>query len=304
MNIIKYRNWYFLFSLLVIIPGLISLWLWGLNLGIDFTGGSETTFQFAQNVTSETVTEVEKAFTQNHISVGSVQTSPTEVIVRTQSMSNAQYAAVNKRMLPLFGPTYRPGGFETIGPVIGSETTANAVKAVIVAAVLIVLYISFSFRKVPKPASSVRFGICAIIALIHDALVLIGLFSLFGHFFHVEVDSLFVTAVLTVVGFSVHDTIVVFDRIRENLLKSSVGIGFEQIVNDSIVQTLSRSLNTSLTAILVLLSLLLFGGDSIRWFVAALLVGIISGTYSSIFNAAPLLVVWQEWERKRKGIKN
>jgi len=209
---------------------------------------------------------------------------------------------VNKSMLPLFGPTYRQESFETIGPVIGSEITANAVKAVIVAAILIVLYISWSFRKVPKPASSFRFGICAIIALLHDALVLIGLFSLLGHFFHVEVDSLFVTAVLTVIGFSVHDTIVVFDRIRENLLKSGSGVAFEQIVNDSIVQTLSRSLNTSLTAILVLLSLLLFGGESIRWFVVALLIGIISGTYSSIFNAAPLLVVWQDWERRRRKV--
>jgi len=302
MNIIDKRNWYFIISLLVIIPGIISFLLWGLDLGIDFTGGSETTFVFQQSVTPKTVTQVEKTFTDNHIKVGTVQSSTNEVFIRTAPLTNKQNAAVNKSMLPLFGPTYRQESFETIGPVIGSEITANAVKAVIVAAILIVLYISWSFRKVPKPASSFRFGICAIIALLHDALVLIGLFSLLGHFFHVEVDSLFVTAVLTVIGFSVHDTIVVFDRIRENLLKSGSGVAFEQIVNDSIVQTLSRSLNTSLTAILVLLSLLLFGGESIRWFVVALLIGIISGTYSSIFNAAPLLVVWQDWERRRRKV--
>ena len=300
MNIINKRNWYFLISLLVIIPGLLSLFFWGLNFGIDFTGGSLTGFVFNQPVTAKTVVDTRSAFTDNKIQVVSLQQSSSGIIVRTSPISDRQDLAVNQKMLPLFGPTYKQDSFETVGPVIGGEITVNAFKAIIVASILIVLYIAWSFRKVPKPTSSWRFGICAIIALIHDALVLIGLFSLFGHFFHIEVDSLFVTAILTVVGFSVHDTIVVFDRIRENLLKSGVGVGFEQIVNDSIVQTLSRSLNTSLTAILVLLSLLLFGGDSIRWFVVALLIGIISGTYSSIFNAAPLLVVWQEFEKNRK----
>jgi preprotein translocase subunit SecF len=167
-----------------------------------------------------------------------------------------------------------------------------------IASLLIVLYITWTFRKIPKPASSIRFGICAIIALVHDVLVLLGVFSIFGHFFNVEVDSLFVTAILTVIGFSVHDTIVVFDRIRENL-KRVGSENFEEVVNDSILQTLDRSLNTSLTVVLVLSALLLFGGESIRWFVVALLIGVISGTYSSIFNAAPLLVVWQELIEKR-----
>jgi len=156
---------------------------------------------------------------------------------------------------------------------------------------------------VPKPASSLRFGVCAIIALIHDVLVVVGIFAILGHFFNVEVDSLFVTAVLTVIGFSVHDTIVVFDRIRENL-KRMMGTSFPRIVNESILQTLDRSLNTSLTVILVLFTLLLFGGETIRWFVVALLVGIISGTYSSIFNASPLLVLWQELAEKRKKNKD
>ena len=166
------------------------------------------------------------------------------------------------------------------------------------ASILIVLYITWSFRRIPKPTSSLRFGVCAIIALIHDVLVLLGIFSILGHFFGVEVDSLFVTAVLTVIGFSVHDTIVVFDRIRENL-KRVGGQDFAGVVNDSILQTLDRSLNTSLTVILVLVAMLIFGGESIRWFVAALLIGVTSGTYSSIFNAAPLLVVWQDLIKKR-----
>jgi preprotein translocase subunit SecF len=155
---------------------------------------------------------------------------------------------------------------------------------------------------VPKPTSSFRFGVCAIIALIHDVLVLLGLFSIFGHFLGVEIDSLFVTAALTVIGFSVHDTIVVFDRIRENL-KRVGGENFSEVVNNSILQTLDRSLNTSLTVVLVLIALLLFGGDSIKWFVVALLIGIISGTYSSIFNASPLLVVWQDLIQKRRSLK-
>lgn len=164
---------------------------------------------------------------------------------------------------------------------------------------MVVLYITYVFRKVPKPASSLSFGISTVIALIHDILVVLGVFSLLGHFSGIEIDSLFVTAVLTVIGFSVHDTIVVFDRIRENLSKSE-NAPFEKVVNDSILQTLNRSINTSLTVILVLLALLLFGGESIKWFVVALLIGIASGTYSSIFNASPILVVWNEFVRKRK----
>jgi len=157
----------------------------------------------------------------------------------------------------------------------------------------IVLYIVFSFRKIPKPTASWRFGIAAIVALIHDVLVVAGAFAILGKFFSVEVDILFVTALLTVIGFSVHDTIVVFDRIRENLLKN-MGRKFITVANLSVVQTLGRSLNTSLTVIFVLLALLLFGGETIRWFVVALLIGIISGTYSSIFNATALLVWWEE----------
>lgn len=160
------------------------------------------------------------------------------------------------------------------------------------------LYIVWAFRSVPKPASSLRFGICTILALIHDVVLVIGIFSLLGHFFLIEVDSLFVTAILTIIGFSVHDTIVVFDRIRENLRRMP-NLEFANVVNESIIQTMARSLNTSLTVLLVLFTMLLFGGESIRWFIVALLVGITSGTYSSIFNAAPLLVLWEEWSQRR-----
>ena len=179
-----------------------------------------------------------------------------------------------------------------MGPVVGAEMAKKALLAVILASLAIILYIAWSFRQIPRPYSPWKFGISAVVALLHDALVVLGLFSLFGHFYQVEIDALFVTALLTVIGFSVHDTIVVFDRVRENLPKM-YNKPFPEIVDFSLTETLVRSLNTSLTVILTLTALLLFGGETIRWFVVALLVGIVSGTYSSIFNAAPLLVLWE-----------
>ena len=188
--------------------------------------------------------------------------------------------------------------YESVGPVVGAELTRNSILAVIVASIAIIAYIAWSFKSVPKPYVSWKFGASAVIALLHDAILLLGVFSLFGHFYGAEVDVLFVTAILTVIGFSVHDTIVVFDRIRENLPKMAKS-SFEEVVDYSLTETLVRSLNTSLTVTLTLSSLLLFGGDSTRWFVTALLIGIISGTYSSIFNAAPILVLWEQYNRKK-----
>lgn len=181
---------------------------------------------------------------------------------------------------------------QEVGPSVASDTTRNAVLAVIAASVFILLYIWFAFRKVARPW---RYGACAIIALLHDVLVVLGVFSILGKLFQVQVDALFITALLTVVGFSVHDTIVVFDRIRENMQRRTVE-SFEQVVNASLVQTMARSLNTSLTVLFTLSALTLFGGDSIRTFTLALLIGIFSGTYSSIFNASMLLVMWEKRE--------
>ncbi|MEK7450360.1 MAG: protein translocase subunit SecF [Patescibacteria group bacterium] len=297
MNIIGHRNWYFGLSLLVLIPGIIAILLWGLNLSIDFTGGSRIALSFQETVNADTVSTVKKILTEQKVKVYIIEKSNNLVFIRTSTIDEKENSKFMEELSKKF--VVKENSFETIGPTIGAETTSNAIKAVIVASILIVLYITWAFRKVPKPASSFKFGVCAIIALIHDVLVVVGVFAILGHFLNVEVDSLFLTAVLTIIGFSVHDTIVVFDRIRENLIKTG-GMSFAKIVNDSILQTLDRSLNTSLTVILVLLALLLFGGESIRWFVVALLIGIISGTYSSIFNASPLLVVWHEWGEKRK----
>ena len=301
MNIIGKKNWYFLISLIVIIPGIISLMLYGLNLSIEFTGGSRITLAFEKELSNEKIQTIRDVFEENKVKVSTIEKSANTVLIRSQVLDQKQDTAIIEDLKKEAGE-FKQQQYETVGPTIGSEITLNAIKALVIASVLVILYITWSFRKVPRPTSSFRFGVSAILALIHDLLVVLGVFSILGHFLGVEIDSLFVTAILTVIGFSVHDTIVVFDRIRENL-KRMGGDNFPEVVNESIIQTLDRSLNTSLTVVLVLVAMLLFGGESIRWFVVALLIGIVSGTYSSIFNASPLLVLWQELSQKNLGRK-
>ncbi len=189
--------------------------------------------------------------------------------------------------------------FNSIGPVIGNELKESSIWAIVIALVAIVLYIGFAFRKVSFPVSSFKYGIIATIALFHDIIITLGVFSILGHFYGIEIGIPFVAAILAILGYSVNDTIVVFDRTRENLLKSGID-DFEKVVNKSVNETLIRSINTSFTTLIVLLVLYLFGGDTIKYFVVALMVGITAGTYSSIFIASPLLVTWQKWDLKRK----
>lgn len=300
LKIVEKRNWFFVLSLVVIIPGLISIFLWGLKLGADFTGGTLLEVKLKTKVEKEKIVEVGAA---KKLEIQIQPTSETSYILRTKPLDDKQVQTLLSDLNKKY-PGIEQLRIETIGPTIGKELLQKSLTALLFASVAIVFFIAWAFRSVPKPASSWRFGITAIITLLHDVLILVGVFSIFGHFLNVEIDALFVTAALTVIGFSVHDTIVVFDRIRENLNKASFKT-FEETVSHSIVQTLSRSINTSLTVVLVLSALLLFGGSTIRWFVVALLIGIISGTYSSIFNAAPILVVWQNWTEKqnRKLVK-
>ena len=297
MDIIGKKYWYLGFSLLFILTGVIAIFLWGLNLSIDFTGGSRLTLSFENNITNRHAEVVGRVTNEHKIKVGNIEKSGKLIFVRMEPMNQAQNDALLNSLSKEF-PDVKQSEFETIGPVIGRETTLNAFKAIGVASLLIVLYITWSFRQVPKPASSIRFGVCAIIALVHDVLIVVGAFAILGHFFGVEINSLFVTAILTVIGFSVHDTIVVFDRIRENL-KRKGSLNFATTVNESITQTIARSLNTSITTVLVLVSLLLFGGESIRWFIVALIIGIVAGTYSSIFIASPILVLWHNLRSRR-----
>ncbi|MDA8216846.1 MAG: protein translocase subunit SecF, partial [Dehalococcoidales bacterium] len=288
------RYWYFLLSLVIIVPGVISLLMApGLKLSVDFTGGTIWEMRFQQDVPPA---EVRTLFADNGLPDAVVQSSGEHMIlVRAKDIESGTAAGtrelLNQALTSHFG-TFETVRFESVGPSLGSEIRDKAFLAIAAASIGILIYITWAFRKVPKPF---RFGVCAIIALLHDALVVLGVFSILGKLFNVEVDSLFVTAVLTVIGFSVHDTIVVFDRIRENVGRYA-GESFDAVVNHSILQTLGRSLNTSLTAVFVLAALVLFGGVTTRNFALALLIGIISGTYSSIFNASQLLVVWENGE--------
>lgn len=287
----RYKWLYFAISLLVLIPGLISLFVYKLKLSIDFTGGTLLEIRLPQNSTSEKFYEVAR---DQQIELSSVQTSDDNTyLLRFKPLT----AEENEKFKSALGKDVVELRFETVGPVVGRELTQKALLAIAVASAAIVAYIAWAFRHVPKPYSPWKFGLSAVAALLHDALMVLGIFSLLGHFLGVEVDALFVTAMLTVIGFSVHDTIVVFDRVRENLPKMT-GSSFADVVNFSLSETLVRSLNTSFTVILTLVALLLFGGESIRWFVFALLVGIVSGTYSSIFNASPLLVLWEARKTK------
>ncbi len=291
MNLIKHRNWFFALSLAIIIPGTIALAVWHLKPGIDFAGG--TLWEVKTSVEPKNLRDF---IANNGVEVSQVsKTGQGSILLRLKATDDAKIKEIKDKVSSNLGP-FEEVRLETVGPVISKELTQKAALAVGISLLGIVLYVTWAFRKLAKPASPIAFGVCTIIALVHDIIVVVGIFAILGHFAGIEVDSLFITALLTVLGFSVHDTIVVFDRIRENLRKHS-DLPFEEIVNHSLLQTIGRSLNTSLTVVFVLLALLLFGGESIKTFVLALLIGIISGTYSSIFNAAPLLVVWQKLKK-------
>lgn len=291
MNIVKRRYLYFTISLLVIVPGLIGYFLWGLPLSIDFTGGSLLEVQFnGQQPSNE---EIIALYTQQGIAEPHIQSSNDKVvIIRSKFIDNDTRSVLLDKMKAQFSDL-TVLRFDSVGPTVGQEVTTRATGAVALASLAIMLYITWAFRGVPH---AFRYGASAIIAMLHDVAVVIGLSSIFGKFLGWEIDSLFLTALLTVIGFSVHDSIVVFDRVREN---STIyrRLPYETLVNHSIVQTLDRSINTQLTVMFTLLALALFGGETIQHFVVTLLVGVFSGTYSSIFNAAPILVVWEnkEW---------
>lgn len=293
MNIIKYRKWYYAISLLLIVPGAIALVLWGLRPSIDFTGG--TRWEITGTTDSAKVQEFMK---NNEISAVVIQKIGTDSLgIRFKEITEEKHNDL-KQKLSTLGGNISESSFETVGPSISKEITRNAFISVIFAALVIIVYVGYSFRKVPYPANSWEFGIAAISDLLYDVIIVSGIFAFLGHFFNVEIDPLFITALLTVIGFSVHDTIVIFDRIRENLLKTGSN-DFEGVVNASLVEMLPRTINTSFLVWVILLVLLLFGGTSIRYFVLALVIGIFSGSCSSIINSASLLVTWENFKKKR-----
>jgi preprotein translocase subunit SecF len=307
-NIVRRRYLWFLISLLIIIPGLVSLGAYGLRPSIDFSGGALWDFQFPDNkkpLNTETISQIFNAqgFEGAVVQLSEVtvqgKTIPS-VLVRTKPLDPNTGEEQQRKILAALQAEYGPGTrreqIQSVGATVSQESTRSAVIAVLGACVAILVYLTLAFRKAPHP---IRYGVCALLAMLHDVLVVLGVASILGFTIGLEVDALFLTALLTVISFSVHDTIVVFDRIRENLIGRRPSETFEDIVNHSIVQTLPRSINTQLTSLFTLTALLLFGGGSIRNFVVILLIGLISGTYSSIFNAAQLLVVWEnrEWGR-------
>jgi preprotein translocase subunit SecF len=301
MFVIKYRKIFFLFSALLIIASLYGIFVYGFNESVDFKGGTLTEVTYAANTpTLDTMNASVRT-----LNVGDFSVRPSgqdDYIISTLQLTQAQSdALISAISVNGVAPTIARS--DSVGPVAGAELKSKAFKAIAVVVVMIVLFVTFAFRKVSKPVSSWKFGFATIVALFHDVVIPTGVFVFLGHFYGTEIDLLFVTGLLAILGYSVHDTIVVFDRVRENL-KVNRDSGnkeeFETTVGKSVAQTFGRSINTSLTIFITLLALYIFGSSTTKDFALLLIIGVIVGTYSSIFVASPLLVTFQKWQKKDK----
>ncbi|PIR93418.1 protein translocase subunit SecF [Candidatus Falkowbacteria bacterium CG10_big_fil_rev_8_21_14_0_10_43_10] len=313
---------------LVTLAGIVCFAVFGLKPGIDFTGGSllEIKYNEAGRPAAAEIRQLAESTGIGSVSVQLVDEAGAQLRFKeaSEEQHQALLQALNSSAAGEGGSNSNASGvkvetegggdiglvevgtaadenieelrFETIGPSIGQELKTKAVYAIIVCLIVIIAYITWSFRHVSKPVASWKYGVASIIALFHDIMVVVGVFAILGHYWGIEIDSSFIAALLTVLGYSINDTIVVLDRVRENLPRSNED--FEGTVNTSINQTLARSVNTTLTTVLALIALLLFGGDTVRYFMLALTIGIASGAYSSIFIAAPILVIWEKWQRR------
>ena len=286
-DIIGKRKIYYTISAVFIVASIIALFLWGLEFGIDFKGGSILEVAYPGNKRPETnqIIDSLKPLKLNDLRISPVGDNGANFRFKETD------EATHQEIIKILGGNIEERRFSSIGPTIGTELKQKSIKAMIIVLFGISLYIAWAFRKVSKPLSSWRYGVATLVALFHDLVIPVGLFAFLGHFYGVEIGTNFIVALLVILGFSVHDTIVVFDRIRENL-KRYVSLDFVSLINQSVNETFMRSINTSLTVLLTLLALYVFGGESIRYFVLALMVGIFSGTYSSIFIASPLLASW------------
>ncbi len=292
----------FFFSAALTLAAVIAVVVFGLNLGIDFRGGSILELDFLENRPS--ALELEKALKENfqelkEISIALV--GDRSVIIRTGELSEQNHQDV----IGLIGSKFSDFGaeekrFDSIGPIVGGELKDKSLTAIILVLLGVIIYIAFVFRKMSAVLSSWAMGIAAITALFHDIIIPIGVFAVLGRYYNVEISAVFVAAILTILGYSVSDTVVVFDRVRENVIRNKVGGGLGRIVHVSILQTLTRSLNTTLTTLLSLVAIFMFGGESLKYFALALIIGIFLGAYSSIFVASPLLVWWSGWTKKNK----
>lgn len=285
----KYIWLYFLISGIVLVPGMFFLVRFGLRPAVDFTGGTLLELSFKKDVAPQTIEAVAK---KDELAVVSIQrSSNNSYIIRTKPETDNKLASFQKDVAKEVSEVPTVSRNETVGPVLGKELLQKAIIAAILAIGAILAYVAWAFK-------NIKYGISAILALVHDLLVVVGIFAILGRVANVEVDTLFVTAFLTTMSFSVHDTIVVFDRIRELIRRGEKGT-FREVSDIAMTQTMGRSLVNSFTIIFMLLALVLMGGETIRWFAVALLVGTISGTYSSPFVATPILILWDSWERKR-----
>src|SRR3972149_9287710 len=289
MNWMKYRIVYFVISVVVIGAGVFGLVKWGLLFGIDFKGGASLEYKFEKSISTE---EIQGRIEDKGIEVTSIQDiSGGAYLLKLRSISQEERQAVKAVLEETSGGAVEELRFENVGPSIGPELIKKTFYALAIAAGGILIWVSLQFK-------SLKFGVSAVLATLHDSLVLIGGFALLGHFFGAEIDFLFVTAALTILSFSVHDTIVVYDRIRES--QKRLGGDLYELANKAVTETMVRSLNNSFTIIFMLVALILLGGTSIKWFAVALLIGTVSGTYSSPFVAVPILVTWDELQRKIK----
>jgi preprotein translocase subunit SecF len=300
MWVVSNRKIFYAISLILVIGSLVSLAVWGVQPGIDFTGGTLVDVSYPGGRPDQDAIASQLSTIDPEASIRPAGTNG--YIVRMKEVTQEQKSEVMNALSLKGSVVVTENTFDSIGPVLGTEALRNSTASIILVILAIVLFIAFAFRKVSEPVSSWKYGLVAITALVHDVIIPLGVFSVLGHYFGYEVDTLFVTALLVILGFSVHDTIVVFDRVRENLSHQTKK-SFEQIVGDSIGQTFTRSINTSLTTLLALIVLYFFGGEATEHFSLALIIGIAAGTYSSVFVGSPLLVTIQQWSANRKAKK-
>jgi len=295
MFVVKYRKIFYIISAVLVIASLSAIAIWGLNYGIDFKGGSIIEIEYIKDrpVQADLFAKLSSLELKETVR----PTGDNGYIIKMRSINVDEKIELNKA-LGSFGSTTEKR-FDSIGPVLGTEALRKSVTSIIFVILAIVLFIAFAFRHVSEPVKSWKYGLIAIIALMHDVIIPTGVFAVLGHFKGYEIDTLFVTALLVVLGFSVHDTIVVFDRVRENLKNAEGRKPFDLIVGESISQTFTRSINTSLTTLLALVVLYFVGGSSTEHFSLALIIGIVAGTYSSIFLGSPLLVTVWKWQEGR-----
>jgi len=300
MFIIKYKKIFIGISIFLVLASIVAFFSFGLKIGIDFTGGAKLEVVYSEARPEQAVVQTKV----DTLSLGSVVVQPTGdtgYIIKTRDLTEAEYNTLLS-VLAIDGASFEEVGFNSIGPSVGRELTRKAIIAIILVSLCIILFIAFAFRGVSKPVSSWRYGFIAITTLIHDVIIPIGIFVMLSKFFGAEVDTLFIVAVLTILGLSVSDTIVIFDRVRENLNNEGSGAKhkFSEIVGTSLDQSYARSIATSTTTLLVLAALFFFGPESTKYFALMLATGMFFGTYSSIFVASPLLVLVEEWQNKNR----